>query len=110
MVKKEGSMQSGLSLRAISLIVGIALALIGLIIAGTRAQGVHEGSSYHGGAVPIEEKQWEKVNKNEADIGDLQTSDAKLDVMQRVLVSDVAELKTDVKKGFSKLEDLIRNQ
>jgi hypothetical protein len=117
MGKKEGIMQSGISLKAIGIFVSVALAVVGLIIAATRLQGSqdakqagHAAKSYHDGAVPIEEAQWDKINTNTIGVAEQATAAGKLEVMQRVLVEDVAEIKSDIKEGFKQISDAIKNK
>ena len=117
MGKKEGIMKSGLSFKAIGIIATVALALIGLIIAGTRLQGSqdaeqagHAAKSYHDGAVETEKAQWEKINTNATGVAEQATAAGKLEVMQRVLVEDVAEIKSDIKEGFKQISEAIRGK
>lgn len=110
-------MQSSISLRAIGIFVSVALAVVGLVIVATRLQGSqdaeqagHAAKSYHDGAVEIEKVQWDKIDTNTVGLAAQATAAGKLEVMQRVLVEDVAEIKSDIKEGFKMISEAIRDK
>ena len=106
-----------LSLSAIGVVTTVALAVVGLIVAATRLQGsqdakqaAHAAKSYHDGAVEIERAQWDKIDANTVGIAEQATAAGKLEVMQQVLVEDVAEIKSDIKEGFKQISEAIRDK